>query len=594
MDTLNRRNFIKTTLLATVPIAGTGLMLYGKRETTLPNIIILQADDLCSYALGCYGNREVRTPHIDQLGSEGIIFNRHYVSTSICMASRASVFTGQYEYRHGCNFLRGNLTEEQWQQSYPVLLREAGYFTGYAGKFGVAQIKNREDSFDMWGGIGEQADYNTANIPSMAHYASEFPHSTLAYGAFGRDFIKTASASGKPFCLSIGFKAPHQPDTPDPQFDDIYQDTVFSKPANFGRENGRHLSIQSRQGRQYSLFKTWHYPDNYIGVMKTYHQQVYGVDCALGIIREELQNSGVADNTVIIFTSDNGYICGSHGYASKVLPLEESVNVPLIIYDPRQTAGCRQKRCNALTGNIDLAPTILSMAGLPVPENMDGRNMTPLLRHPESQIRDHLALMNVWSRKPSEIPTFYLSTVTQKWKYTYWWYADDGMEPVEELFDMVEDRAEMNNLAADPEYSNELEEMRTKYDTNLEHWISHCAPHYSMYATLFDRAVPWQEKEPLITSAEKETWIEGYGLDQNFPNPFNSATTITYHLNTADHVQIKIVNLAGQEIETLYHGFQKAGDHKLIWQAQNVPTGVYCCRLETVSFSLTKKLILIK
>ena len=115
----------------------------------------------------------------------------------------------------------------------------------------------------------------------------------------------------------------------------MYADKTFIKPKNYGREFGLHFSEQSRQGRQYERFTGWKYDSEYDAVMARYHQQVYGIDVAVGMIRDALKKYGVEQNTVVIYTSDNGFLCGSHGYGSKVLPYEESSRVPLIIYDPR-------------------------------------------------------------------------------------------------------------------------------------------------------------------------------------------------------------------------------------------------------------------
>ena len=156
----------------------------------------------------------------------------------------------------------------------------------------------------------------------MRKYATEYPHSTLSYGTFGQDFIKDSVKEDKPFCLSISFKAPHRPVTPDPKFDHIYQGKTFTKPKNYGRNAGDDRPLQARMGRQYDRFhKYGNMTTNYDEVMAKYYQLVYAIDVAVGMIRQELEAQGVADNTVIIYTSDNGYICGSHGYASKVLPM---------------------------------------------------------------------------------------------------------------------------------------------------------------------------------------------------------------------------------------------------------------------------------
>ena len=145
----------------------------------------------------------------------------------------------------------------------------------------------------------------------------------------------------KLFCLSISFKAPHKPAAPDPRFDDVYAGKTFTKPKNFGREFAEHLSPQSKAGRQYPRFTQWNYDTDYDGEMAKYHQQVYGIDVAVGMFRDELKEQGVAENTVVIFTSDNGYICGSHGYGSEGAP--DGGVFPCSIDDLRPTLPAERK-----------------------------------------------------------------------------------------------------------------------------------------------------------------------------------------------------------------------------------------------------------
>lgn len=459
-----------------------------------PNIVFLFADDQCTYSVGCYGNRDVVTPNMDQLARDGVVFDRHYNTTAICMASRGSVFTGMYEYKTGCNFTHGNMKANVWAKSYPVLLREAGYLTAFAGKFGI-EVDGKglcEDDFDYWGGGPGQTSYDTTRNKSMRKYAKEYPHSTLSYGAFGRDVIRDSVKKEKPFCLSISFKAPHKPATPDPRFDHVYENKQFTKPANFGRQYGKHLSPQSKAGRQYPRFTDWNYDSDYDGEMAKYHQQIHAIDVALGMIRQELEAQGVADNTVVIYTSDNGYICGSHGYGSKVLPMEESSRVPLMVYDPRSPVNGKQLRCKELTGNIDFAPTILDLAGLAIPGNMDGESLVEVIRDPQRNVHDQMAFVNVYG--PS--PTTCLSVLTKRYKYTYWWYGDEEMHPTEELWDLATDPLELNNLAKRPEHQELLSDMRAAYDAELAKWKAEAVAYndYQKYGVLFDRNVPWKEK----------------------------------------------------------------------------------------------------
>lgn len=464
-------------------------------KNSRPNIIYLMADDQNVGSVGCYGNKEVHTPNMDKLGQKGIIFNRHYNTTSICMASRATVFTGMYEYKTGTNFNHGNMKPESWEKSYPVLLRKAGYLTAFAGKFGI-EVEGHglcESDFDVWGGSPGQSFYQTADNLSMAKYAKDFPHSTLSYGAFGRDVIRQAVKEKKSFCLSISFKAPHRPIEPDPKFDDVYAGKTFTKPCNFGREAGEHMSLQSKQGRQYTRFHEWNYDTDYDGVMAKYYQLVYGIDVAIGMILDELAAQGISDNTVIIYTSDNGYICGAHGYGCKVLPMEEASRAPLMIYDPRSSNAGKKLRCSALTGNIDFAPTILELADQPIPKNMDGHSLVPLLKNPQKDIHKQLSFINVWGA----IPTQSLSCLTKDWKYTYWWYGDSKMKPTEELYHIALDPMEMENLANDAKAQTELKKMRVKYDEELKRWKQNVVSYnnYQQYGTLFDRKIPWDQKK---------------------------------------------------------------------------------------------------
>ena len=496
---------MKPNLLLTILCGGLAVSCAVASADTKPspNIVFLLADDQCTYSMGCYGTPNVQTPNLDRLAEAGIVFDNHYDTTAICMASRASILTGKLEYRHGCNFEHGHLLQEHWNKTYPVLLRESGYLTAFAGKIGLEVCaepdgKGRlpESDFDRWGAGPGQTHYATNKNPSIAHYASEFPHSTLAYGAFGRDFIRDAARTGRPFCLSISFKAPHRPDTPDPRFDDVYAGKAFTKPENFGREHGEHFSEQSRQGRQYERFTSWKYDREYDRVMVRYYQQIYGIDVAVGMIREALAKHGVAENTVIIYTSDNGFLCGSHGYGSKVLPYEESSKVPLIIFDPRHENSGKGLRSNALTTNVDFAPTILELANVAIPDDLDGRSLLPLYDDPGAAIHNSCPLTNVWG--PEAVHS--LAVVTKDWKYVFWPYAEGRFVPVEELYCTENDPLELTDLAGDPACSQMLARMRGTYDETVEQWKRQAVPYhrYREFGTMFDRNIPWNEKRDLL------------------------------------------------------------------------------------------------
>ena len=476
-----------------------------------PNLIFLFSDDQAYDTIGVYGAPQAKTPNLDRLGQMGIIFDRHYNTTAICMASRANVMTGLLEYRNGCNFMHGPMSQKIWDQSYPVALRKAGYRTAFGGKFGFAVVEdptqggsdNHYDhlplkDFDVWhGGIG-QTSYVTKENKYLAEFAEDYPHSSRAYGAASQRFIQESTKTDQPFCLSIFFKAPHRPTTPDPIFDDVYRDTEFRKLPNYGREAGKHLALQSTMGRQYPRFVEWGYDheESYQKALRTYHQQIYGVDYAVGMILEELEKQGVADNTVIIFSSDNGFFNGSHGFGSKVLPYEEGARVPLIIYDPRHPESGNGRRISQVTGNIDIPATLLDLAGVSGFEDMDGTSLKPILEGgPGSEIkRQYLPIIQVWGPMATQC----LSVVTENHKYVYWFYGEN-MNPVEELFDMKLDPYELINQASDPCYKEALTQMRGYYEEERQRWGRLAVPynHYQEFAQLMDRKIPWQEKRQL-------------------------------------------------------------------------------------------------
>ncbi len=466
------------------------------KETKQPNIIFLFTDDQNTYSLGCYGNDDVVTPNIDSLARDGVTFDRHYTVTAICMASRATVMTGLYEYRHGCNFGHGPLHEELWKQSYPMILREHGYLTAIAGKIGFEVLPEGEqnailpeDDFDWWGAGPGQTSYRTKQNISMAKYAEEFPHSSRSYGAFGRDFIHHATKADKPFCLSISFKAPHKPDQVDPRFNHVYDGKVFRKPANYGRQFSDQFSRQSKTGRQYERFESWGYKDDYDNQMRLYNQLVHAVDSAVGMIRQAVKDAGVANNTVFIFTSDNGFFCGAHGYGSKVLPYEEGSRVPLIIFDPRHKNSGKQLRVDSITGSIDFAPTILRLAGLNAPHGIDGCDLMPLYDDTQSSIHEYLELINVWG--PRSCQSY--GVVGQDYKYIYWPYESGDFEATEELFKISADPLELKNLVLSKEAPKDLKRLQKVYDSRVRKWGAQAVNYndYAPYKKVFDRTVPW-------------------------------------------------------------------------------------------------------
>jgi len=470
-----------------------------------PNLVFLFTDDQAVRAIGCYGNPEIHTPNLDRLAAEGVRFLNHYDTTAICMASRASVMTGLYEYRHGCNFQLGDMQRRLMEQTYPARLRQAGYFTGFAGKIGFViegePFEALAPFFDRWAGGPGQTFYETEKNPGIAKYAAKHPHCSRAYGAWAADFLKDAKKSGKPFSMSISFKAPHLPFTPDPLDLPRYEGKKFSRPANYGVENGAHLSAQVHTSRAAKGYREW--IADYDNSTALYYALITGVDAAVGMIREALQHEGFADNTVIIFTSDNGYNAGSHGFGDKVLPYEEASRAPLIIHDPRLPKAKRGQSSEAVTGNVDMAATMLDLAGVPVPPDLDGKSLVPLLANPQGRVREFLPLFNFWGVHSAHS----MAVVAPGWKYIHWHWAGDGMKPAEELFRLSDDRGEMRDLVGDPAQAEQLAGMRRAFDAELARMKQNVIPGraYEVFPTLLSRTASWETKAPLTAKLPSPT-----------------------------------------------------------------------------------------
>lgn len=433
------------------------LATLGAAAEQRPNIVLLVTDDQRWDTLGAMGNPIIQTPHLDRLAREGVIFVNNFVTTSICMVSRASMFLGQYLSTHGINEFNSQLSPEAFRRSYPGQFRAAGYRMGFIGKWGLDRKPLPEDQFDYWRGFAGQGNY----FPE----GPNGPHSTALMGRQAVEFLRQF-AGRQPFFLQVSFKAPHvQDEDPrqflyDPADAALYRDVTIPPPRTADTRFLSALPIEvhrSEGRRRWAIrFST---PELYQESVRSYYRLITGVDRVVGDIRRTLAELGLDRNTVIVFTSDNGFYLGEHGLAGKWLMHEPSIRTPMIIYDPRLPAKARGLRRREIALNIDLGPTLLQLAGLSVPRSMQGRSLAPLL--------------DPAARPPWRKDFFYEHTFTargwiprvegvrgERWKYTRYLDTDP---PFEELYDLESDPHEENNRARDPSCRPILEKMRARY-----------------------------------------------------------------------------------------------------------------------------------
>ena len=459
---MKRRRLSRALLLATF----TGVVAAGcvtsppapATESRPPNLIFLLTDDHRADALGVAGNPIIQTPQLDALARDGVRFRNAYVTSPICMISRASFLSGQYERGHGIHDFATEFSPEAFAQTYPALLRRAGYWSGFIGKYGVGnEMPVRQ--FDVWHGFPGQGQYETKDAQGRPI------HITSLMGRQAVDFVEKAPRD-RPFVLSISFKAPHVQDgdprqfIPDSAYLGLYEDLTIPVPRKASPEYFQRLP-EVLGGDSSEARIRWRLqfanPEMYQRSVKNYYRLISHVDAVVGEIREALRRSGAADNTVIVFTGDNGYFLGEHGLSHKWYGYEESIRVPLIVHDPRLPAARRGQVRDEMALNIDIAPTLLSLAGVPVPARMQGTSLIPLLHDRRVDWREDFLFEHLFTH--DRIPR---SDGVIGDRYKYLRYVDE--QPVyEQLFDAEKDPDEVINFADRPEYAPVLERMRKRY-----------------------------------------------------------------------------------------------------------------------------------
>ena len=416
-----------------------------------PNIIFLFTDDQRFDALG-FLHPVLETPNLDALAGGGVYFPNAFVTTPICPSSRATVLTGLHEQAHGFTFFTPLLRLEFLEHSYPKLLRDQGYTTGFVGKNGALLDGERiELLFD---------DFVPVTLPYFQVRDGENIHATDYTARKAADFIAEAA---EPFMLSVWFNAPHAEDGDPAQFipperhNELYTGIDFPVPPTGDPDFFLALPKFLRQSlNRERWFWRWT-PQLYDPMMSRYLAMITGVDDAVGEILEQTIVSGVADRTVMIFMSDNGYFVGERGFAGKWLAYEPSIRTPLLIHDPRAAAGSRGRVLPQLVLNVDLPETILELAGVEVPATMQGRSLVPLLDGETPPWRQDFFVEHTFTAPPSFVIPQHESLRTAELKYVHYLEHDH-----EELFDLRVDPHEETDVADQPAYREQLEAVRRR------------------------------------------------------------------------------------------------------------------------------------
>ena len=360
-------------------------LLEAQADAGLPNIVFLMTDNHRWDLLGCAGNDIIRTPNIDALAARGARFTNSFCTTSICAATRASILTGEFRREHRYTFTMPPMSIQRMDRSYPALLKRAGYRTGFVGKLGVeVDPRTPERMFDFY---RRRIASSTRNPYYREAADGTIKHLTEINGDDAVEFIRT-NPTDQPFCLSVSFSAPHPEDDNidqyvfDRRYQDLYQNDVIPPPPIPDNEHFRRLPgfIQVSMSRQ-RWFRRFDTPEKYQRMMKGMYRLITGVDEQVGRIVDELSSRGFGDNTVVIFTGDNGIMIGEHGLTGNLADVRglhpqaadhrrpAAARFAARRHGRRDGAQLRQPRHHA-------RPRRPSMC----PRQMRGRSLAPLLR----------------------------------------------------------------------------------------------------------------------------------------------------------------------------------------------------------------------
>ncbi|WP_077341774.1 sulfatase family protein [Pseudocolwellia agarivorans] len=480
-------------------------------EQTKPlNVLYIMTDDHAAHAVGVYEGRFAKlnpTPNIDKLADEGMVFTNTFVTNSICTPSRASILTGQYSQTNGVLDLRGSISTEN--QHLPTLMSNAGYQTAIIGKW---HLKKEPGAFDYYQVLEGQGTYFDPTFRIQGE--NVWPKNEVQYKGYSSDVVTDISIdwlknkkNNKPFFLMHQFKAPHDMFEYAPRYEDYLAAETIPEPtdlygvkATFGsiatrgvndklikdigtsvskRHNRRSMGIDL--GVDPSLPEEEFTRQAYQKYVKAYLRCVKGVDDNIARLLQTLKDIGEYDNTIIIYTSDQGMMLGEHDFQDKRWMYEESIRMPFIVKDPRMTT--QGQKSDLLVNNTDFAPLILDLVGIKVPEYMHGKSFAPALQGKTPDNWRTASYYRYWTHRAyHDVPAhFGLRTKDYKLIFFYGanfmtkpfpfydkkWVAKTGLHnsaintpAAWELYDLRKDPTEQNNVYSNPEYSKVVDELK--------------------------------------------------------------------------------------------------------------------------------------
>ncbi len=478
---MNRRNFLQMVGAAASSLALSGcLESAATKPAKRPNIVFVMTDDHASHAMSCYGSKINKTPNLDRIAEEGMRFNNCFCTNAICGPCRAVVLTGKYSHLNGKPTNSHDEVFDGSQQTFPKLLQGAGYQTAMIGKW---HLRSEPTGFDHWNILPGQGKYHNPDFIEMGQKKKHPGYVTDLITDFCMDWIKNRDAK-KPFCLMYHHKAPHRNWQPNDKYKELFKDKMFPLPETFDDDYVTRCEAARQQemeiedlrvpydtkvepaaelkGRELKEWKYQRYMQDYLAC-------VASVDENMGRFLDFLDAQGLSDNTVIVYTSDQGFFLGDHGWFDKRFMYEESLRMPLLVRWPNRIKPGSVNEDMVL--NLDFAETFLDIAGVDVPVDMQGESIKPILlgKTPKNW-RNSIYYHYYEYPGPHSVKRHY-GIRTQRYKLIHFYYDIDCWE----LYDLKKDPHELNNLYGDPAYAKvakkltkELRQLQSKYKDSDE------------------------------------------------------------------------------------------------------------------------------
>ena len=449
---------------------------------TKPNILFIMSDDHASHAMSCYGSRINQTPNLDRIAREGMRFDNCFCTNSLCEPSRAGILTGTYNHVNGVTTIGAHLDNRL--ENVAKILQRDGYQTAIVGKWHLGQGTDHwPTGFDYWNILQGQGPYFDPEMVRNGEKVQYSGYTTDLITDLSLDWLKGRDRE-RPFFLMYHHKAPHRHWEPDDKHAQLYEDVDIPEPRTFDDDysNRAHAAREARmrvaddlneldlkqpvpEGLNAAEEKSWKY-QRYI---KDYLRCVASIDDNVGRVLDYLEEEGGAvEDTIVIYTSDQGFFLGDHGWYDKRFMYEESLRMPFIIRYPREIeAG---SVCEEMMLNVDFAPTWLDCAGIDIPDHMQGRSCRPLLNGETPGDWQQGIYYRYWMHLSHHNVAAHYGVRTHRYKLIYYYgdacgqpnAIDERRDPEWELFDLQEDPCELNSVYGDPAYCEVASDLTRK------------------------------------------------------------------------------------------------------------------------------------